>query len=781
MKVTALLCLFGIASVHAGAVTLFSANIQHGGSTIIKFTAESQTAAAASITITATRPIFARSIATSAAAVTAVTQAGVALAGAHTAETNNLGTVLTLKPVANPIPAGAAAVWTLTSAVINQNMEPGLYSASIVTAADATQATAEMLYFSACGSTDCVAAGLTVPTTKTKNVDTGSVVFNFGVQEALVTDDYITITADQAIFVASQAAATTHVGLTCALGSATQTAVHADTTAQTDSTGKELKIQVKGAVAIDKTCVATMATEIMANNPATAGLVKVSYTTTKSTVAATSKYAVYNAAATSLFVGADVGADEKSTDPTSLDLTVIPQTELAVAAKYTFTASTAIFSTTSNTLTCAATSAFSAANAIAADCTATSDSTGKILAVTLAQNKAFAGYPYSVRLTDTTAGDIADNTATPGAGPTFTAVQSAGDTTATAAVVGYYVFNAALTPYFNSASVTTLTGLAAPGNMTLQFVPQGTVAGATSGTARNVIFTASAAVFDASGSYPGSACQGNDCIVCTSSLDGYSTTVPCTAASDSTGKVLTVTATTASTATDSNDFTADKIGQVVLTNHQVNPNATAVTFTVSTGVDTTATAAGTGYTTTSVAAAAGAAPSPPGATNTGTYSTATTTVSFTGYTYVAGTATTNFANVVGCAYAKTVSDATTSLTSHMCGASSGPTFTYMTGASTTNTASAARRTGTSVAVGLKMYHSLISQTAATAAVTAVGTSLTAINANLAAINTAAGTGFSTTQITATGMTAATWTHSSAAVVVPSMMAMFSALVLVLMQ
>merc|ERR1711998_642194 len=233
------------------------------------------------------------------------------------------------------------------------------------------------------------------------------------------------------------------------------------------------------------------------------------------------------------------------------------------------------------------------------------------------------------------------------------------------------------------------------------------------------------------------------------------------------------------TDTDSNDFTADKIGQIVLTNHQVNPNATAVTFTVATGVDTTATAAGTGYTTTSVA---GAAPSPPGATTTGTYSTATTTVSFSGYTYVAGTAaTTNFANVVGCAYAKTVSDATASLTSHMCVASSGPTFTYMTGASTTNTASAARRTGTSVAVALKMYHSLISQTAATAAVTAVGTTLTAIQANLNAINTAAGTGFSTAEITATGMTAASWTHSSAAVVVPSMMAMFSALVLVLMQ
>merc|ERR1711918_243992 len=188
-----------------------------------------------------------------------------------------------------------------------------------------------------------------------------------------------------------------------------------------------------------------------------------------------------------------------------------------------------------------------------------------------------------------------------------------------------------------------------------------------------------------------------------------------------------------------------------------------------------------GYTTTSVAAAAGAAHSPPGATNTGTYSTATTTVSFTGYTYVAGTTATNFANVVGCAYAKTVSDNAASLTSPMCVASSGPTFTYMTGASTTNTASAARRTGTSVAVALKMYHSLISQTAATAAVTAVGTTLTAINANLAAINLAAGTAFSTGELTATGMTAATWSHSSAAVVVPSMMAMFSALVLVLMQ
>merc|ERR1712178_634731 len=192
-------------------------------------------------------------------------------------------------------------------------------------------------------------------------------------------------------------------------------------------------------------------------------------------------------------------------------------------------------------------------------------------------------------------------------------------------------------------------------------------------------------------------------------------------------------------------------------------------------------AAGTDITNTSITTSTATTAAASSGNSTGGTATGTTTITFTGYTYAAGTAATNFGNVVGCAYAKTVSDATTSLTSNMCTASAGPTFTSLTGSSTTNTVSAARRTGSSVAVALKMYHSLLSQTAATAAVTAVGTTLTAINANIAAINTAAGTGFSTAELTATGMTAATWTHSSASVVVPSMMALFSALLLVLMQ
>jgi hypothetical protein len=201
--------------------------------------------------------------------------------------------------------------------------------------------------------------------------------------------------------------------------------------------------------------------------------------------------------------------------------------------------------------------------------------------------------------------------------------------------------------------------------------------------------------------------------------------------------------------------------------------------TIAAGANIANTTIATSTATTAAAAAAGNATGT-GGTTTGTFSTATTTITFAGYTYAAGTAT-NFGNVVGCAYAKTVSDATTSLTSDMCTASAGPTFTYLTGSSTTNTVSAARRTGSSVAVALKVYHSLLSQTAATAAVTQVGTTLTTINAAVAAINAAAGTLFSTAQLTASGMTAATWTHSSASVVVPSITAMFSALLLVLMQ
>ena len=73
---------------------------------------------------------------------------------------------------------------------------------------------------------------------------------------------------------------------------------------------------------------------------------------------------------------------------------------------------------------------------------------------------------------------------------------------------------------------------------------------------------------------------------------------------------------------DSNDFTADEIGEVKL-NNLANPNATAVTFTVETGVDTTATAAETGYTTASVSPTPTPAPTPASTSTTSTNGTAT--------------------------------------------------------------------------------------------------------------------------------------------------------------
>jgi len=523
--------------------------------------------------------------------------------------------------------------------------------------------------------------------------------------------------------------------------------------------------------------------------------VTISVTTTSSTVAASNYYPVFQAASTALLYSATVGTDEKAVDPVSLAITIFPQTELANDGIYTVTSSAAIFSTTSNTATCKGSFSLVTTGAETGECTAVSDATGKILKITLSGvNKAFANFPITFEITDTTAADIANNAAAAGAGPTLKVKASAGDTTETTAAVGYYIFNAALTPYFKSAAVLPLTGLAS-GNLTLQFVPQATVEGATTGTTRTVTFTASHAVFTASGSYPGS--------VCTSVWRGYSNTVPCTAASDATGKILTVTATTATVvnSADCNDFTADEIGEVKL-NNLVNPNATAVTFTVATGVDTTATAAGTGYTTTSVSPTPTPTPTPTSTSATSTngtatpttlsttYSTVASTITFAGYTYAADTQV-NFGKVVGCAFANCISGAATSMSSNMCtaspgfsaGCSDGLCFTYVSGASSTNTVTAvARRAGSTVATSLKIYESTLAKSAAeAAAVTAFANNVGTLNTNIANVNFNSGAGFSVAALTAASMTDPVWTTSSVAVVLPSMMAMFSAVLLVLMQ
>merc|ERR1712094_16432 len=99
--------------------------------------------------------------------------------------------------------------------------------------------------------------------------------------------------------------------------------------------------------------------------------------------------------------------------------TIVPQTTLAAAGKYTITASAAIFKAATPTVSCGQGGATTAA----ADCTAASTTTA--LTVTLANNAATAGYPLVITMST----EAADSGATPGP-VTFGLVASAGDTTA---------------------------------------------------------------------------------------------------------------------------------------------------------------------------------------------------------------------------------------------------------------------------------------------------------------------------------------------------------------
>merc|ERR1711904_634884 len=466
----------------------------------------------------------------------------------------------------------------------------------------------------------------------------------------------------------------------------------------------------------------TIATTALANNPATVGMVTLTMASSVASAGGSNRYPVFNAASTPLLLSATPATKVKSTAPGSLSFTYVPQTAIAAGQTIVITPSAAMFDASEDP---ACSIAPTGQPTITADCTSASDSDGKVLTVTTVNDGLTADVPYTITITD----ELATNTATIGAGPTFKAAASAGDTTAsTASTAGYRIYDAATTAEWVSGIASPLTGSAST-NLTIKFYPPETVVGGA--TAGKVTVTASHAIFAASKTVPGDgSCLGPDCITCQSVINRYTSAVPCSATSDSTGKILTVTATTAGY-----DFTTAEEGQIVLNTITTNPNNGTVVFSISTGVDTTVLASQTGYQSTYVAPPA--PPAPPaaagnatgtGGTTTGTFSTATTTVTFSGYTYAAGTAATNFGNVVGCAYAKTVSDATTSLTSDMCTASAGPTFTYLTGPSTTNTVSAARRTGSNVAVALKVYHSLLSQTAAEAAVTQVGTTVATINA-----------------------------------------------------
>merc|ERR1711959_730505 len=149
-----------------------------------------------------------------------------------------------------------------------------------------------------------------------------------------------------------------------------------------------------------------------------------------------------------------------------------------------------------------------------------------------------AGYPMTISVSSETA----NNGATPGAGPTFSLVASAGDTTASTGNAGYTIFNAALTAYFTASATPT--------------------------------------------------------VACATTEARYAKAVTCTSASDSTGKILTVTLT--GTAGSVGDLDNSKTATVTVTSGLAANAAsgTATTFAFETSKDTTGVTAQTGYTTT---------------------------------------------------------------------------------------------------------------------------------------------------------------------------------------
>jgi len=166
--------------------------------------------------------------------------------------------------------------------------------------------------------------------------------------------------------------------------------------------------------------------------------------------------------------------------------------------------------------------------------------------------------------------------------------------------------------------------------------------------------------------------------------------------------------------------------------------------------------------------------------HTGTYWNVASTITFPGYIVVADTQE-KFGKLVGCAFAKCISDAASRATP-LCTATPGPTFTYMSGASSTNTVAAvARRAGATVATNLKVYESTFAKTDAETAGTQAFSSVATLNTMITLMNGESDAGFSAAALTASNISPLAWTTSSAAVVLPSMMAMFSAALLVLMQ
>jgi len=664
-----------------------------------------------------------------------------------TAATDVTGKIVTVTGAGTATGGGGVVVVTL-AAGITITGDAGIYNFVVNCAnADTASDSFAVPVFPAAATP---AVGLpSMATSQLIGAAPGAYTFKFGVNAAVATTQKVTFTASEAIYATSQAAATSLV-TSCNERLGTAAAATCDTastsTFETDSTGKiGIFTLVGDGLTSGMTVELVIAAGAFVNNPATAGAVTLEVKADAGvTNAGSQKYPIYPAATTALFMGATIGTDEKSADPATINFKIVPQTTLAIAGKYTITASSAIFKAATPAVSCGQ----GGHTADTADCTAGAVATGgTILVVTLAQNPATAGYPMTISASSETA----NNGATPGAGPTFSLVASAGDTTASTGNAGYTIFNAALTAYFTSGVVTPLSATSTPTSLTVTFVPQTKCVGSTD----KVTITASTAIFTASAT-PTVACATTD--------NRYAKAVTCTSASDSTGKILTVTLT--GTAGSVGDLDDSKTATVTVTSGLAANAAsgTATTFDLVTSKDTTATGAQTGYTTTA-APVASSANSTTTAAATGTETTVTQVYTFASLTVAAYTG--KMKSNCECAYANTVEGASTPT---WCVATTSA-YTYKSGVTMSSTAAARRAAKVTFVLKVK---SSVKTTSQLQTLVASGSTATAFATALTAVNTASN--YTAAPGTATVATATfTGGSSSASTLLPSMLSLVAAI------
>jgi len=252
-------------------------------------------------------------------------------------------------------------------------------------------------------------------------------------------------------------------------------------------------------------------------------------------------------------------------------------------------------------------------------------------------------------------------------------------------------------------------------------------------------------------------------VTCSRTLNEYTVAVTCTSASDSTGKILTVTATTAN-----EQFTAQEPSTIEVTSELVNNGATgAVQFQIATATDTTASALKDGYTIVAAPASSASANSTTASTAAATGTETTVTQEYTFASITAGQYTGDMKSNCECAYANTVEAATTPT---WCVATTSA-YTYKSGVAMSS--SAAARRAAKVTFVLKVKSSVKSTTQLQLMV-ASGSTATNFAAALAAVNTASNK--TVAPGTATVATATfTGGSSSASTLLPSMLSLVAAI------